>query len=150
MNGQETVIFDWQGTLVDVRGIRHLVENTDKKNFPEFHRQTGLCPPIEDTVEAAKRAAFDDKFIVIMTGCSDDFQGVLANWLGEHGVPFNMIMMRKAGDWRRDVVIKREMLEWLREHGHDVVHAHDDNPNIVALWNEENIPVTVVPGWGAS
>lgn len=148
---KKAVIFDWQGTLVDVSPIRYLVENTDKKNFPEFHRQTGNCFPIKETLEAVKRAAMDGKFVAIFTGCSDDFQDVFHGWLSRYGVHWDMVMMREAGDFRKDVAVKREMLEYLRAHGHNVVHAWDDNPNVVReVWEAEGVPTTVVPGWTAS
>lgn len=150
MNTRKTVIFDWQGTLVDVSSIRHLVENTDKKNFPEFHRQTGNCPPIQETLEAVKRAAMDGKFVAVLTGCSENFEQVFFEWGAKHGVHWDMLLMRAAGDFRKDVVIKKEMLDFLRSHGHEIEHAWDDNPNIIQLWQDESIPVTVVPGWSAS
>lgn len=150
MSKHKAVIFDWQGTLVDVSSIRYLVENTDKKNFPEFHRQTGNCPPIEETLYAVKRAALDGKFIAIFTGCSYDFQDVFLHWLSRHGVHWDLTGMRAAGDFRRDVEVKREMLAYLTEHDYEIEHAWDDNPNVIELWQSEGIPTTVVPGWTAS
>jgi hypothetical protein len=47
---------------------------------------------------------------------------------------------------RADVLVKHDIyrsiaLRW------DVVRAHDDNPNVIALWEHLGIPVNVVPGW---
>lgn len=151
MKLKKAVIVDWQGTLVDVSGIRHLVENPEgKKNFPEFHRQTGNCPPIQKTLDEVKRAAMDGAFVAVFTGCSDDFSDVFHGWLARHGVPWNVTSMRAAGDFRKDVVVKREMLAWLIEHGYNAVRAWDDNPNVITLWESFDIPTTVVPGWTGS
>lgn len=145
---KEAVIFDWQGTLVDVRGIRHLVENTTKRNFPEFHRQTGNCPPIDGTTRGLWNAVQDDdKIVIIMTGCTDDFREVLTAWMMRHDVMAHAVLMRRAGDYRMDIEVKAEMLAWVREQGITVTHAWDDNPNVLALWEREGIPTTVVPGW---
>lgn len=144
---KDVVIFDWQGTLVNVSGIRHLVVDTAKKNFAEFHLQTGNCPPIESTVRGVWDAVRDDKIVIVMSGCPDNFRETLAFWMMRHDVVANAVLMRRAGDWRKDVVIKAEMLAWVREQGFKVTHAWDDNPNILRLWADENIPTTVVPGW---
>lgn len=148
---KEAVIFDWQGTLVDVSGIRHLVESGGYRNFPEFHRQTGNCPPIQDTVRALWNAIQDDdKVIVLMTGCTDDFRDVLTSWMMRNDVMTHAVLMRRAGDYRADVAVKLDMLTWVREQGFTVVHAWDDNPNVLKLWQDEGIPTTVVPGWTGS
>lgn len=144
---KEAVIFDWQGTLVDVRGIRHLVENTTKRNFPEFHRQTGNCPVIVDTMSALMMHHDAGSRVIVMTGCTDDFRDVFHAWALREQVPYHALLMRRAGDYRMDIEVKTEMLAWVREQGITVTHAWDDNPNVLALWKREGIPTTVVPGW---
>jgi phosphoglycolate phosphatase-like HAD superfamily hydrolase len=49
-------------------------------------------------------------------------------------------------DGRPDVEVKREILAQVRQR-YDVVRAWDDNPHVVALWESEGVPVTLVPGW---
>lgn len=69
------------------------------------------------------------------------------DWLTKHDIPWDAFHIR-ADDGRPDVVVKRDiLLHQLRPH-RDVVHAWDDNPNVIALWKEYGIPVTTVPGWG--
>jgi Holliday junction resolvase len=55
--------------------------------------------------------------------------------------------MRRKGDYRKDGIIKRELLGEMRADGFNVVRAWDDNPAVVAVWESEGIEVTVVPGW---
>jgi len=54
--------------------------------------------------------------------------------------------MRSQADGRADVDVKRDILASIRQRFR-VVLAVDDNPSIVALWNEERIPVVTWPGW---
>lgn len=54
--------------------------------------------------------------------------------------------MRPDNDFRKDYVIKKEILARLR-HRYDIVQAWDDNPAILKLWGDEGIPTIVVPGW---
>lgn len=142
----EAVIFDMQGTLCDVSSVRHLVE-CDKPDFDAFHTATGGCPPFQWVVDEAKKAHLARKVIIVMTGMNEKFRDSVVAWLTRHEVPFNQLMMRPNRDFRKDFIIKREMLEDTRLRGLNVTHAWDDNPRIVELWEHENVPVTVVPGW---
>lgn len=142
----EAVIFDMQGTLCDVSSIRHLVEQ-GKPDFDAFHAATGECPPFQWVVDEARKAHRAQKVVIVMTGMNEKFRDSVNAWLNCHEVPRNMLMMRPDRDFRKDFVVKLEMLEKVRRRGFDVTHAWDDNPQIVDLWKRENIPVTVVPGW---
>ena len=53
---------------------------------------------------------------------------------------------RRDGDYRPDCAVKREIHAELADRYH-IRAAIDDNPNVVQLWEELGIPVTVVPGW---
>jgi hypothetical protein len=70
-----------------------------------------------------------------------------AMWLDLNNIPSHRLYMRGDHDNRFDVDVKRDMLELIRFE-FDIVHAYDDNPSIIELWESEGIPVTIVPGWG--
>jgi hypothetical protein len=142
----EAHVFDVQGTLIDVTSVRTLVE-CDKPDFDAFHEATGNCPANQDIVDASKRSHTAQKVVVVMTGMNEKFRGLVATWLYKHEVPFDLLLMRPNGDYRKDFVVKREMLKDVRLRGFVVTHAWDDNPQIIDLWKNEKIPVTVVPGW---
>ena len=63
-----------------------------------------------------------------------------------HNVPSDMLMMRGDEDNRPDYEVKKDMLRTI-EQAYNVIHAWDDNMNIIRLWQENGIPTTVVPGW---
>jgi hypothetical protein len=67
-------------------------------------------------------------------------------WLALHGIPSVAMFMRGDKDGREDVAVKRDFLARIRQ-THEVVHAIDDNPAIVRLWESEGIPTTIIPGW---
>lgn len=142
----EAVIYDLQGTLIDVRSIRHLVER-DKPDFDAFHKATADCPSNQDVVDAARRDHAAGRVVLCMTGMNEKYRTSMITWLGRHEVPFGLLQMRANRDFRKDFVVKREMLLDVRLRGFSVVHATDDNPAVLDLWKRENIPVTVVPGW---
>lgn len=141
----EAVIFDVDGTLCDVRPIRHYVEGGNR-DFDSFHKASAHCLPNDDVVEAARIANIEGKYVIVVTGRAEKFRRLTAMWMITHEIPFDELHMRPDHDFRKDVAVKKEILEELRQR-FTVTHAWDDNPSIIKLWEDEGIPVTVVPGW---
>lgn len=146
----EAVIFDMDGTLCDVRGIRHHVlggpVNGYRKNFDAFHRDAVNCPPNAWVADAARVEHSAGRAVLVVTAREARHRNSTAFWLALHQVPSDAMWMRANGDYRPDHVVKREILAKIRRQ-YRPVRAYDDNPAIVALWESEGIPVTVVPGW---
>lgn len=147
MNLPEASIFDMDGTLCDVRGIRHLLAEGGR--FHAFHHASVNCPPHRWVVEAAQAEHAAGRAVLVVTARQARYRNVTAFWLAMHGVPSEAMWMRADNDNRPDHVVKREILAKIRAR-YRVVRAWDDRPEVVALWESEGIPVTVVPGWPES
>ena len=150
MSLPEAVLFDMDGTLCDVRAIRHHVlggpANGYRKNFDAFHRDAVNCPPNAWVVDAARTEHAAARAVLVVTAREARHRNSTAFWLALHGVPSDAMWMRANGDYRPDRMVKREILAKIRQR-YRPVRAYDDNPAIVELWESEDIPVTVVPGW---
>ena len=129
------------GFKADWRGFFGAVAN-DKPNAPVIR-----------TMQALRDAGAE---IWIWSGRSDECQEATKDWLAKHcGVKFGgwfvapeAFRMRKAGDYRDDVVVKREWLseieppEWSR-----LTAVFDDRDRVVAMWREAGVPCfQVAPG----
>jgi hypothetical protein len=134
------------GTLADVSGIRHLVEGPGKKDFNKFHEESVNVPPHEHVVDMARRAHSDGHKILVVTARSTEYRPHTAFWLAHNGVPSDAMYMRRKGDQRPDYEVKKDILNRINSQ-YQVVHAVDDNPNVLKLWEENGIPTTRVPGW---
>lgn len=144
---RDAVIFDMDGTLCDVSGMRHYVMG-GKKNFDQFHKSACLFAPVNEEVKFANHTHYAaGDAILIVTARKRMWGDYTKMWLDKHGIFYDRIYMRANDDQRKDYEVKREILARIRSQGFRVVHAYDDNPAVVALWREEGIPVTVVPGW---
>jgi hypothetical protein len=143
---RDAVIYDVQGTLIDVLSIRHLVEGP-KKDFDAFHNATLVCPPNWEVLEQCQRDHADGLDILVVSGMTDVFRTGLGQWLATYMIHPAVVRMRPDGDWCADVVLKARIANELEE-DYNILHATDDNPGIVALWERRGYPVTVVPGWG--
>ena len=151
---KDAAIVDVDGTLVDVSSIRHHVIPVDEngnyksRNFDKFHRRAIDCPPIEESLAKVKSWHYDEGLdILIVTARSQRYGRMTAFWLAMHEVPSTVMIMRREGDMRKDNLVKRDILkhnilpEW------NPVRALDDNPHVVELWEEFEIPTIVVPGF---
>lgn len=140
----EAVIFDMDGTLCDVRTVRHLIDGPG--GFRAFHRASASCPPHAWVVEAARQEHEAGRAVLIVTGRAAEHRNVTAMWLALHDVPSEGLWMRHWQDFRPDYEVKRDILTRIRQ-VYRPVAAWDDNPNVIRLWREEGLGVTVVPGW---
>lgn len=141
-----TVVFDMDGTLADVSGIRHLVMGEGKKDYDAFHRESVNCPPFEWVVDSAREAHRMGIRVLQVTARSERYRPHTSWWLADKAVPSDGLFMRANRDFRPDYAVKRDMLNRLL-HSYDIRKAFDDNPSIVDLWAEFDIPCVVVPGW---
>lgn len=147
------IIVDVDGTLVDVSSIRHYVREAilpdgsyTKINFDDFHKASLFCPAIWSTVDMVQDAWERRIDILIVTARGDQYRQTTKDWLHKYAVPYTKLYMRPVGDQRADVEVKREILAEIQETW-NVVHALDDNPSVIKLWEEHRIPVTIIPGW---
>lgn len=145
MNKPGAVIFDCDGTLVDVTSVRHHVL-ARRKNYNAFHYASLFCPSYSHVVDAVYEHIAADCKIIIVTAREEKWRALTTNWLKTNQIPFDELHMRPTGDFRRDTFIKAEILDELQTR-YNVRHAYDDNPAIIQLWQDRGIPCTVVPGW---
>lgn len=145
----KALIVDVDGTLVDVSGARHYVVGRTReqgKDFHHFHLAALFCPPVERTVRMVQVAHEAGWTILVVTARKRMWERVTRDWLAKHEVKYDRLYMRENADQRKDVEVKRDILARIREE-FDVGFAIDDNPNVIALWESEGIPVERVPGW---
>lgn len=143
----DAVIFDVDGTLCDVRPIRHYVAGPER-NFDRFHNASLFCSPNQRVMEIHNEAVVLGLAIVVVTARDEKYERVTRDWLFKHEVFYDALFMRPWGDGRRDFVVKREILQAIRESGLNPVLAVDDNPSVLELWRSEKIPTIEIPGWG--
>jgi hypothetical protein len=144
MEKRDAHIFDVDGTLCNVRGIRHLIDSPG--GFDAFHYASASCLPNPWVADKARRLHSEGVAILVVTGRVEKFRRLTSWWLADHAIPSDKLEMRADGDFRKDFIVKREILRRLQLN-YNIIGADDDNPHVIALWEHEGIPYTVVPGW---
>lgn len=142
------VIFDVDGTLCDVRSVRHHVRPAvgKKRNFHGFHMDSLYCPPNKQVVDFLMECKDNDLKVIIVTARDEKYRGLTEKWLELNNIPYDGIFVRNYGDTRPDYEAKKEILADVRKF-YNPVHAVDDNPQVLQLWKEENIQTTIVAGF---
>lgn len=131
-----TVIFDLDGTLADCEHRRHHLAGK-KKDWGAFHAACHLDPPNRPLVRLLHLLRDTGHTIVICTGRSDEYREMTREWLAEHVGEGFRLYMRKAGDKRPDVTVKREMLEEIGKE--NVLFVIDDRKSVVDMWRAEGL-----------
>lgn len=140
------VIVDVDGTLADVRSIRHHVL-TKPKDFDAFHAASAHVPPNPLAIDYVTAAHAAGHVVIVVTARRQRWLDVTVTWLDRNlPVPFDGPFHRPDDDLRPDIQVKADIHRYLARH-YDIRGAIDDNPNVIALWHRLGIPTVVVPGW---
>jgi FMN phosphatase YigB (HAD superfamily) len=148
----KAAIFDMDGTLCDISPLRYLVNPSHphfpgKKDWEGFHGGAINCEPIPRALEEYHRAVDRGLKVLIVTARMRMWALPTLLWLKEHHIAHDELYMRPMFDYRKDYVVKREILEQILDDGYHPVLAVDDNPSVIRLWEEHEIPTVVIPGW---
>lgn len=108
MDRTAAVIVDMDGTLCDVTTVLHLQDEPD--SFIAFHEGSAQCPPNAAVVDWCLDHHSRGHAILIVTGRDAWTRCLTTQWLSEHlPVPTAGVFMRRAGDFRSNTEIKREI-----------------------------------------
>ena len=150
---RNAVIFDMDGTLADVSSIRHhIVPPNPKpkgwfKDFDAFHSESVSVPANRSVVDHAVRSHLLGNANLVVTARRAMYRHQTAWFLALHGVPSDRLYMRGDKDGRPDYEVKKDILARIQRE-FNVIHAVDDNPAVIQLWQENGIPTTIVEGFG--
>jgi len=136
---KSVILFDLDGTLADNEHRQHFVTNGSKEWDLFFAEQVNDKPnkPIQELFQSLKQVNKNQLFIV--TARPDNYRTLTSEWLSKYEINPERIIMRKEGDRRSDVVVKREILSNLRVEGIEPLFVIDDRTSVVNMWRKEGI-----------
>lgn len=74
---------------------------------------------------------------IIFSGRNDKFKNETIEWLKQNSIHYDFLDMRKDGDFRKDIIIKKEMFETHIKDKYYVDFVVDDRPQVIRLWQED-------------
>lgn len=140
---------DIDGSIADLKHRLHFIKGAHK-NYDAFFDAMSEDAPIENVIEIVERLSVFYS-IVFISGRPDSHRKQTFDWLEKHVCDDPILCMRKAGDHRRDDIIKLELLdEILLDYNirlEDVVGVIDDRPRVLAAWRSKGLTTFKVGDW---
>ena len=136
------VIFDLDGTIADITARRHLATKDDgRMNWTIFQdpKNIDLDVPNQKVVDMLDMIDNTDKYqIWILSGRSDVTKDVTINWLSNHGINYDHLIMRDQDNlYMPDNDLKQS---WLNDIGVDnVAMVFDDRNQVVDMWRANGL-----------
>lgn len=123
---KKALIIDLDGTLCIHNG---------RSPF-EYHKCDTDLPnrPVIEVIRAMKNAGYS---IVMVSGRENKVEGKTRAWIEKYGVPSDDLFMRRAGDFRADTIVKKEIYFSLVAPKYDVLLVLDDRSKVVDTWRQD-------------
>lgn len=133
------VIFDIDGTIADCSHRRHFLDKKDWDGFFDAMGDDTVIDPVRDLLEFILQDEYKPQ-LIFCTGRPDSHKIQTVDWLTEQSIYDDEyeLHMRKTDDYRPDYVIKKEMLDTIRQ-DYDVLFTVDDRGSVVKMWRENGL-----------
>jgi hypothetical protein len=135
----ECVIFDLDGTFAFLG---------DRSPYDASRAEGDEVNEAVHFVYEAIRRGKPKTAVLLVSGREDRWRAETERWLDRHGIIAEGLFMRRAGDRRKDTVVKREIYERHIAGHYTVRVVFDDRDQVVRLWRDElDLPCFQV-AWG--
>jgi FMN phosphatase YigB (HAD superfamily) len=135
------VIFDIDGTLVDVSTIQHFVSENNR-DFDTFHRQSINCPPYLQILEIAKGLIQNSLKVMAISGRQEKYRGLTDYWLAMNSLPLHELVLRPNEYQGNRIEFKTEAYRSLTTR-YKIIAIFDNDPQLLTLWLSTQIPIVV-------
>ena len=134
------IIFDVDGTLMDIEHRRHFVAQRPK-DFKSFREHTKFDTRKEDVFAIADSLQAQGHRILISTGRIKSEHDITVKQIRDGGIDFEKIYMRSDTDYRPDDELKEGYLEKMRRDGYTPTIAFDDRQRVVDMFRSKGLTV---------
>jgi len=125
---EDAVIFDMDGTLAHMRR---------RGPFDWMRVDEDDCDEIVREILLDHKKA--GKTIIILTGRDGTALDKTKEWLEFYKIPYDYIFIRKAGDYRKDSIIKKEIYDNELKDKFNILCVYDDRQKVCDMWRSIGI-----------
>lgn len=137
-------VIDIDGVLADVGHRLHFLDRRPK-DWKGFFAAARYDPPHPEGLTLAAELATGHE-VVLLTGRPEGCRGDTEAWLAEHGIHYELLVMRPSGNRRPAAEVKVGLLARLAA-GRTVGAVVDDDQDVVAAVRAAGYPVRLAR-WG--
>ncbi len=124
---RKAILVDIDGTLAQMDG-----------RGPFDWKRVGEDKPVQTIIDLVNnefvKVGNEVVVVIVMSGRDGSCRKETMEWLDEHGVGFDMLLMRPAGDMRKDSLVKYELFDKHIRNDYDVQYVLDDRNQVVDMW----------------
>lgn len=140
---KKCIIVDVDGTVADCSHRLHHIKGP-KKNWGQFWVGMENDKPLHHII-AIVRAMFNSfdggrVTVIVVTARDEGVREQTEAWLNAHGVKHDVLLMRAANDFRKDAIVKKEILDNIRADGYEVLFALEDRDHNVEMFRANGVP----------
>lgn len=143
----KTYLWDIDGTIANTDHRNHHL-NGEKKNWSAWYSEQKKDVPYWEIVDIMAMSYAVGIKNVLCTGRDESNREGTIEWLKNHDIFFyHDLFMRPKGDRRDDTIVKKELLDRIREKGYNPVCVFEDRDRVVKMWRDEGLRcLQVKPG----
>jgi len=135
----DAIYCDIDGTIANIDQRLHHVHGEGKKNWKGFFDDMINDLVYEDIVDILRTYKEKGTKIVLCSGRPDDYRTLTTTWLQNNNIPFDELVMRSRGDFRRDDLVKSILLDYEILPKYNIKFALDDRDQVVKMLRNKNI-----------
>jgi len=138
------VIFDLDGTLMNIDHRRHFVDGSTSvsvkgNDWKSFKEHTCADTPYDEIVDIALMYQDWGANIHLCSGRNESQREVTELQMKACGILWTTLQMRWEENYEPDEILKLDMLNQLREDGYNPSMVFDDRDKVVAMWRDEGL-----------
>jgi phosphoglycolate phosphatase-like HAD superfamily hydrolase len=140
------IVFDIDGTLADIKHRKHWV-TTHPKNWAAFNASMDRDEVHGDIRWLLTVLHRQGNTIILCSGRGEETREVSEKWLTAHSISWSAFYMRKSKDYRKDSIVKVELLQEIRKTWGEPYLWFDDRDQVVEAIRAQGVRVLqVAPG----
>ncbi len=135
-----TVVFDMDGVLSDATGRQHHIESWD---WDAFFAACGDDEVIHELARLLSLLA-PELHVVLLTARPMRVRPQTLEWLGRHGLRWDLLCMREDAEFREAWRFKRRTVGELRDRGFELLLAFEDDRRNADMFHGEGVPCVYI------
>lgn len=80
-----------------------------------------------------------ERIIILLSGRDESCKKLTEEWCEHYGIEYDMLLMRKKDDMRKDTIVKRELYNDNIKGIYNLLAIYDDRLSVVDMWFNERI-----------
>lgn len=134
--GKDIVLFDIDGTLSDVSKRIHDLQKKPK-DWNAFFAGIAQDKAVSSMVRLCNILYSSGVQVMLCSGRSEEHRKETVGWVARQRVNYHRLLLRRNGDRRTDVLVKREMLAGIDKN--KILFVVEDRSRVVAMWRAEGL-----------